>query len=223
MRESDYYPRVARWAKDQLGCFHTAIDSGLKRGRIDVVGLRDVGGNLSGRSEVVSIEVKHGKQPFATAVGQASGYSIYADRCYLAEARPKPFDDDEIAIASRLGVGLVHVTGTQRIRVTEVVTAPVREPLEGLRLELLDKLGFSQCTLCSTLFARGDKKSWGKNIVRQSERGTHIPRALDTDQGVMYWLHEQAARSSAPDETIYHRRYLCPDCVYALFAHVDRA
>ena len=72
MAEKDFYPRVAQWAAKSLGCFHTAIDAGLKRGRIDVVGLRDVGGNLSGRSEVVSIEVKHGKQPFATSIGQVN-------------------------------------------------------------------------------------------------------------------------------------------------------
>ncbi len=221
MAEKDFYPRVAQWASKSLGCFHTAIDAGLRRGRIDVVGLRDVGGNLSGRSEVVSIEVKHGRQPFVTSIGQASGYSIYADRCYLAEARPRAFDDDEIAIATKLGVGLLHITGTTRLRVTEVLSAPPREPLEGLRLELLDKLGFGTCAVCSSLFERGDKKSWSRNVVRQSGRGLHLPRALDEDKGIVYWLNEQAGRADADGDTIYNRRYICPDCLFALFVHTQ--
>jgi hypothetical protein len=221
MAEKDFYPRVAKWAKESLGCFHVAIDQGLKRGRIDVVGLRDVGGNLSGRSEVISIEVKHGKQPFATSIGQASGYSIYADRCYLAEARPQRFDDDEISIATRLGVGLIHITGTKRLRVNEVLSAPPREPLEGLRLELLDNLGFGRCAVCSSLFERGDKKKWDRNVVRQTSRGSHLPQALENDKGLVYWLNEQAARAGATGDVIYNRRYICNDCLSALFAHTQ--
>lgn len=221
MAEKDYYPRIASWAEKSLGCFHTAIDAGLKRGRIDVVGLRDTGGNLSGRSEVLSIEVKHGRQPFATSIGQASGYSIYADRCYLAEARPRKFDDDEIAIAGRLGVGLIHITGSTRLRVTEVLSAPPREPLEGLRLELLDKLGFSTCSICSCLFQRGDKRSWSRNVIRQGAQGSHVRQALQAEKGVVYWLYEQADRSKAEGDTVYNRRYVCRDCIGALFAHLD--
>ena len=47
-----------------------------------------------------------GKQPFATSIGQASGYSIYADRCYLAELRPRGFSSDERAIAAQLADGM---------------------------------------------------------------------------------------------------------------------
>ena len=89
--EKDYYEPVGKWAKRSLGCF----DKGLRHGRIDVIGLRDAGGRLSGRAEVVAIEVKRGNAPFATSVGQAHGYSIYADRCYLADVRPTGFSEAE--------------------------------------------------------------------------------------------------------------------------------
>jgi hypothetical protein len=223
--ERDLYPKVANWAQTRLKCFEVGIDTGVKHGRIDVVGIRDTGGVLSGRSEVVAIEVKKGTQPFATCVGQASGYSIYADRCYLAEYRPGGYTDDEISIAGRLGVGLIQISGTSRVRINEVLTAPIREPLEGLRLLVVEKLGYSLCTVCGALFNRGTKEKWSANVTRQQDvRQRHMESALAEGHGVVYWLHEagdRATRSEASD-TIFHRRYVCPDCVAGLFAFVHR-
>jgi hypothetical protein len=216
VNERDLYPRVADWARSHLGCFHTDIDKGLRLGRIDVVGIRDSGGRLSGRSEVISIEVKRGTQPFATSVGQAHGYSIYADRCYLAEMRDEPFSEDERAIASRLGVGLVRISGSQRVRITEVVSAPPNEPLEGLRLEIIEKVGYSLCTVCGCLFQRGTGNASWSNVVRQSTRAGRLRTAADEAKGYVYWLREVAERNGAGD-VYYHRRYVCSDCVTALF------
>ncbi len=222
MLEAEYYEPVARWARNTLGCFETGINTGLRHGRIDVVGLRDSGGRLSGRADVIAIEVKRGTQPFATSIGQASGYSIYADRCYLAEYRPRGFTDDERAIASQLGVGLVQIAGTTRLRIAEVLTAPLREPLEGLRLEVVEKLHHSLCTVCGSLFQCGETGKPFANVARQqNSRARHVERAVRDEKGLMYWLYEQAARSSkATKDTVYHRRYVCPDCVAALFAHL---
>lgn len=89
MKEQDYYPKVAAWTDKKLGCFHTAVNAGLRLGRINVVGLVDKGGYLAGRSKVISIEVKHGKQPFAASIGQASGYSIYAHTPLLPGGGPQ--------------------------------------------------------------------------------------------------------------------------------------
>ena len=224
MLESDYYEPVARWARATLGCFAVGIEKGLKHGRIDVVGIRDSGGHLSGRADVIAIEVKRGTQPFATSVGQASGYSIYADRCYLAEYRPSGFTPDEHAIATRLSVGLVAITGTQRIRVREVLTAPLREPLDGLRLEIVEKLHYSMCTVCGSLFRRGEPGKWNPHVARQqTTRVRHLERAVADHKGLMYWLDEQAARvPHSSDDSVSHRRYLCPDCVAGLFGHLVR-
>ena len=222
--EKDYYPKVATWAEKQLGCFATRTDTGLRHGRIDVVGLRDTGGTLSGRSEVIAIEVKRGTQPFATCVGQASGYSIYADRCYLAEFKPAGFSDDEQSIAARLGVGLIQISGSVRVAIREIMTAPLREPLEGLRLQVVEKVGYSMCTICHSFFLRGDDGSWGANVVRQQRtRQRHIDTAFETDKGLVYWLDEQAERKPLGDgDTLHHRRYVCPDCVRALFPFITR-
>lgn len=219
MKERELYARVANWSERALGCFATGVDTGVRHGRIDVVGLRDTGGVLSGRSEVVAIEVKRGTQPFATSVGQATGYSIYADRCYLAELRPEGFDPDEQAIAMRLRVGLIQISGRTRLRVREVLTAPVREPLDGLRLLVIEKLNYSLCTICGSLFRRGEPGSWSAHVARQqATRQRHLAKALEDEEGLVYWLEEQAQRSDTADrDIIHHRRYVCADCTTALF------
>jgi hypothetical protein len=61
----------------------------LRFGRIDVIGIRDIGGDLSGEVETVAVEVKRGSTPFANACGQTYGYSVYANRVYLADLRDK--------------------------------------------------------------------------------------------------------------------------------------
>ena len=108
------------------------------------------------------------------------------------------------------------------MRISEVLTAPLREPLEGLRLEVIEKLHCSLCTVCGSLFRRGEKGKPFVNVARQqSARARHLERAVSEEKGLMYWLHEQAGRSPKPtNDVVYHRRYVCPDCVAALFAHL---
>ena len=87
LAEKDRYPIIETYIRKRFNCFETVQNKGTKFGRVDVVGLRDIGGDLSGALEVVAVEVKNGNQPFNTAVGQAYSYSVYAERCYLADAR----------------------------------------------------------------------------------------------------------------------------------------
>lgn len=90
-REKSLYPLVERWLKRHYRCFATGINTGLRYSRIDVVGVRDVGGDLSGEVESIVVEVKRGTEPFATASGQALGYRVYVNRIYLADYRLSPF------------------------------------------------------------------------------------------------------------------------------------
>ena len=50
------------------------MDKGITYGRIDVSGIRHVGGHLTGASEFVAVEVKTDREGFGTAVGQAAGF-----------------------------------------------------------------------------------------------------------------------------------------------------
>lgn len=220
--EKDLYPAVEKLVKRQFGCFATAVNVGLRHGRIDVAGLRDVGGDLAGRDEMIAVEVKRGTQPFATCAGQTLGYSIYAEQCYLAEYRPNAgFTSDEEAIARRLGIGLIRIRSTSKLEV--VLSAPNHEPIERLRNLLNENLGYGRCTICSTLFALGDSPNSFRKVVRQvANKPKALIKAVAEEKGIMYWLEESEALGGRQvGETTYRRRYVCPDCVAALFAHLQ--
>src|SRR3990172_3808907 len=55
--EKKLYPIVERWFRRHFRCFRTGINKGLAHGRIDVVGVRDTGGDLSGEIETIAVEV----------------------------------------------------------------------------------------------------------------------------------------------------------------------
>ncbi len=133
--EKTLYALVGRWLKRHFKCFKVAIDKGLRHGRIDVVGIRDIGGDLSGEVETIAVEVKRGTTPFANACGQAFGYSVYANRVYLADLREKEYSQDEIFIASNLGIGLIQIKGKTCI---EILSSPFHRPLTGMHSRLLE-------------------------------------------------------------------------------------
>ncbi|MCZ2111907.1 MAG: hypothetical protein LC118_20510, partial [Dehalococcoidia bacterium] len=86
----------------------------------------------------------------------------------------------------------------------------------------IEKLHFSLCTVCGSLFRCGEKGKPFAHVARQqSTRARHLERAVSDEKGLMYWLYEQAQRSPRPtNDVVYHRRYVCPDCVAALFVHL---
>ena len=216
--EKDLYPIVARWLEKQRKCFRSAINTGLKHGRIDVVGIRDVGGDLSGEIETVSIEVKRDSAPFATATGQALGYKVYANRIYLAEQRPKAFTSEEVEFAGHLGVGLIRITGA---KCHEELSSPYYRPITRMNMLLIEKLGLGACQLCGTVFEIGDdpqRNKWS-NLHR-----TYLTKAIKGERGLMFWNDELASRKRklgirvAASDGGYERRFLCPGCVSTVFA-----
>lgn len=219
--ESALYPGVEKFVKKTFGCYAAGINVGLKMGRIDVVGIRDTGGDHVGRDELIAVEVKRGTQPFATCAGQTVGYSIFAEQCYLAEWRPKnPFTTDEIAIASRLGIGLIQIKS--QTNMTVVLSAPTQTPIERLKTQLCDKLGYGKCTVCQSLFVRGTTPGGWQNLVRaESDRPKALAKAVEQEKGLMYWLYDAHEMVNGKSNTSFtRRRYVCPDCVASLFAHL---
>ena len=128
-----FYPLVERWLKKHFACFKTAASKGLRHGRIDITGVRDVGGHLSGAIETIGIEVKRGSFPFANACGQTLGYNVYVNRAYWADVREEGFTRDEMHIASHLGIGLIQI---RRGMCMEVLFTPFYIPIEKLNLLL---------------------------------------------------------------------------------------
>ncbi len=80
--EKRVYTTVQKWMKQHFVCFKTGINTGLRISRIDVVGVRDIGGDLSGEIQTIAVEVKKEGSPFATTSGQTLAYNVYANRVY---------------------------------------------------------------------------------------------------------------------------------------------
>ena len=209
--EKSLYPTIERWLKKHFRCFATGINTGLRYSRIDVVGVRDVGGDLSGEVETIVVEVKRGTEPFATASGQALGYKVYGNRVYLADYRDAPFTPDELHIASHLGIGLIQINGRKCV---ENLSSPHHRPITKLNLALIEKLALGWCQLCKSVFHIGESKRRFCNVAREN-----LKLAVTKRRGVMFWNREIAERKNrlhiraTKDGSTHERRFLCPDCV----------
>jgi hypothetical protein len=209
--EKILYPIVEKWLKRHYRCFKTFINKGLIYSRIDVGGVRDVGGDLSGEVESIVVEVKRGTEPFATASGQALGYRVYANRVYLADLRESRFSLDEINIAGHLGIGLIQIKGK---KCYEILSSPHYRPITKLNYALMEKLALGWCQLCNCMFEIGKTtNSWSKLTKK------NLQYASDREQGVIFWNYEVAERKrrlgirEIEKGFTHERRFLCPDCV----------
>jgi hypothetical protein len=219
--EKTYYKHVERWLNRNFSCFKSATNKGLRFGRIDVIGLRDVGGALSGDIETIAVEVKRGSTPFANACGQTFGYSVYANRVYLADLRSKSFTQEEVFIASHLGIGLIQIKGT---KCSEVLSSPYYDPIAKMQLGLLEALGFGRCQLCSSVFQTGHPE---KGNAYSNLRKENVRKAIVSGQGIVFYNEEVAERKQRlgiqykeGDTTIYERRFICPDCVRGIISQL---
>jgi hypothetical protein len=214
-RENLIYPVVERWVKRHFLCFKTATNTGLRHSRVDVIGIRDVGGDLSGQVHTIAVEVKKEGSPFATASGQTLGYNVYANRVYLAELRKEAFSFEEMDIASHLGIGLIQI---QNRKCIEVLSSPFYTPIRRLNLLLLDQLGLGRCQLCESFFETGGIKRKYANMTRED-----VQKAIEKGKGLIFWNYEVAARKHklgirVAQDTTYERRFICPECVAQLLA-----
>jgi len=223
MKEKKLYPIVERWLKRHYKCFAAGNDKGLRGGggRVDVVGFRDIGGDLSGEVESIAVEVKTDKTPFATASRQTVGYRVYANRVYLAVSREKAFSPDEIAVAGHLGIGLIQV---RKGRCVEILTSPYHVPIKRLNLLLMESLKLAHCQICDCVFPLGDPNKGGRwareNVSRK------LMKAAESGRGYKFWNYEVGERKGKAvgrrDGITYERRFICGDCVYSLFRHCTR-
>lgn len=216
-KEAKLYPAVERWMKRHFLCFKTAINKGLSFSRIDVIGLRDMGCDLASDVEAVAIEVKRGKEPFATACGQTLGYRVYVHRVYLADYRDKSFTPDEISIASNLGIGLIQI---RKDKCTEVLSSPTYRPMPKLYFRLLERLALGRCQFCESIFQIGDNKNAYRNVTREN-----LKKAISDGKGFIFWNSEVSNRKAKlgirSDRFLYERRFVCPDCVERVIAKLS--
>jgi hypothetical protein len=221
-KERILYPIVERWMRKHFRCFKASINVGLAYSRVDVLGVRDIGGDLSGEIEAIAIEVKRGSEPFATASGQALGYQVYVNRVYLADVRQKTFKPSEVEIASNLGIGLVQIKGSKCI---EVLSSPHHNPITRMSLELVERMALGKCQFCGSFFEIGAGKLNRFSKVSKE----NFARALANCKGLMFWNRELSERKKklrirvSKNDLTYERRYICPDCIYYVLAQVNGA
>lgn len=215
--EKTFYPIVSKWLAKSHHCFKTAENTGLKFSRADVIGVRDIGGDLTGEIETIVVEVKRGSEAFATASGQTYGYIVYANRIYLADKRESGFSQEELQIASHIGIGLILIDKQNKCH--EILSSPYYKPLTKLNTTLLERLRLAMCQLCHCFIGIGEDKN-RYNLMEKKK----IRKAIDDEKGFMFWNYEVANRKEkhgvriGKENTTYERRYLCKDCVAILGA-----
>ncbi len=213
--EKTYYPVVSKWLLKKYQCFKVAINTGLKHSRADIIGIRDIGGDLTGEIETIIVEVKRGSEGFATASGQAFGYTVYANRVYLADNKPDGFSHEEVQIASHLGIGLIAIG--KKNRCTEVLSSPYYKPLIKLNIQLLEKMRLGKCQLCESFIEIGNEKSRYNFVTKEN-----INKALELDKGLIFWNRVLSDRKEktgvriGKQNTTYERRFICSDCISLL-------
>ena len=125
--EKELYSFVADFLQEAFDCFYVkATPTGTKHGLIDVVGLRQSSGKYGGSSEVIAVEVKSTGDRFLNSAGQALGYSVMADRCYLAVGG-ETVGEEKRELAAQLNIGLIHISARRRCRI--ILTSPDRMPV----------------------------------------------------------------------------------------------
>jgi len=213
--EKTYYPIVAKFLLKSYQCFKTQTNAGLRYSRADVIGIRDTGGDFTGEIETIIIEVKRGSEAFATASGQAYGYTVYANRVYLADKRITNFTPLEVQIASHLGIGLIKIDAKNKCSVA--LTSPYYKPMTKMNADLLEKLCLCKCQFCESYFETGDIKNRYSKVSKEK-----VKKAIDEGKGVVFWNREISTRKEkhkvriGKENTTYERRFICSDCVNLL-------
>lgn len=228
--ESKWYGSVATWLTEDMHCFRyrRQVTIGEGKGRVDLMGLRDSGGDVSDDVEVIAVEVKKGVTPFGKACGQTLSYRTHANRIYLADRRSKGFLRSEVDLASALGIGLLQITIRNRV---EVLSSPYYHPFHRHLLSVVESLGCQECRMCGDVFditgkrdqveMTGENDSW--DGLARWDSGHDLLELLgrrkDAEKGVIFWNGEVEARKRRfkakvkKSKLIYERRFLCPECV----------
>ena len=208
-KEQELYPIVKKYFERKYSKYLLAsrINSGLIRGKADVLIVRGIYAELSNDVEIISVEVKPNKSRFLNYIGQALGYSIFSDRCYLAILGE--FDQKEIDIASRLGVGLIEIKNNS---CKEILSSQLFSPIESLKLDLLSKLDIFRCAICNSFV---NAPEYAKDFANAVREGKHY----------MYWLFDQddlmCQKGLEKRKHVYVRRLICKDCIKGIFKNLE--
>jgi hypothetical protein len=209
MKEASLYPCVEDLlSSDAFGCFKTGQRVGTSFiGIADVVGARDVGGDVCGDIEAIAVEVKTNTSNFGKILGQALGYSLFANKCYLAVyfSEDNAFSLEQKELATRLGVGLMEIRKMYNaLKCSEVLTSAYHEP-HPHQFETLLRRGLSlvKCASCG-LFVD----------VTSAHATQSISEAVSKDKVYFSWrVPDRKLLFSKRRLGDWRRTYFCNDCV----------
>lgn len=182
--EADLYPCIRKWLQrdgyycgdDQArddGSRRWWVDIGTRRTRLDVVGVKSIGGRHHDDIELVGVEVKKHERATIQDINQALGYRRFVDRVYFAT--PGPYRNEVVQEAVRFGIGLLSIDRSgKKWKVRVVLTAMVNTPHLERRAELMTKLWIGKCRLCGLFFERyatwNDEKAPSFVVLKRTSR-----------------------------------------------------
>ena len=209
MGETRLWPVVRRFMKKKYpDVLVSEINAGIQGALMDVVLVRGIYKDISADTEVISVEVKPNRNRFLASLGQAYGYSILADKVYLAVA--DRLSQDEVDISTKIGVGLLEIQGGDCV---ERASSQKFSPMPDLKLDLLANLNIFVCTICGSFFL---DKSPSRNLRN----------ALQNGRSYIYFLEDQAnsplRRRLDKRQYIYNKRHICTDCVREVLSKDSR-
>jgi len=214
--ETTLYPSVEDFLRSEsIGCFKTEQRVGTSFiGIADVIGVREIGGDVRGDVEVISVEVKPSAKTFGKILGQALGYSLFAHKCYLAVRLPsdKHFSLEQKELATKLGVGLIEIKEHYNDwKCTQVLSSGNHSPHPHQMETLLRRgLDLIRCIFCGLFIDMKDEKvtnSW--DAAREKEK--------------IYQMWRKPKRKllfSRRKKGDKRRMYVCKDCVRELWAEL---
>jgi hypothetical protein len=207
IKEPTLYPCVEEpLGSETFGCFKTAQKAGTSFiGIADVIGARDVGGDVCGDIEIVAVEVKINRKNFGKILGQALGYSLFAQKCYLAVyfSSDDTFSLEQKELATRLGVGLMEIKKSYNVlRCSEILTSAIHQP-QPHQFETILRRGFNlvKCSSCGF-------------FVDVSKSTTSLSAAVKNDKVYLSWRKpDRSLLFSRRRRGDWRRLYICSDCV----------
>jgi hypothetical protein len=186
LAEKDYYPAVEHFVQTKFNCIQTAVNKGfLYLGLADVIGIIDVSSEVHSQIEVVVVEVKTTIASFGKSLGQALGYSIYGERCYLAATfnGDENFSDEQVYTANHLGVGLIRIPVNNdgrpiKTKIEVVLTSNKHDPISSQKSNISYALGIGVCSVCGIHNKLEEMNQFTRNVVREGTFVKHGNRKM---------------------------------------------
>ena len=128
---------------------------------------------------------------------------------------------DEIDVASRIGVGLLSISCENKINL--VATSNEFDPEHYRLLQVIDKLGYFECTICRSYYRKNPAgikvNKFELNVIEDPDYRGKFAQEVTERRGAVYWLHELAKNHREENMYIYDRRFICKDCcsIYSSF------